>query len=423
MINRILGSQLPKLAKQYPVISVTGPRQSGKTTLIQQVFSDYEYFNLEDPNTRMMIMDDPKQFVNPQRTRVIFDEIQKYPELLSFIQVTVDEVGHSGCYIISGSQNLLLLEKVSQSLAGRVAITKLLPLSLTELKSADRLKTNPFEQILFGFYPRLYQVNPSQANLNQAKHAVSKQTTQEVANSTTGLTTAPLKPTQFYGNYLASYVERDVRQIKNISSLSTFQRFMALLAGRVGQLFNAASIANDLGITSKTARAWLNILEASYITFRLQPYYKNFGKRVVKSSKLYFYDVGLLAYLLKIDNQAEIETHFARGHLFENLIIAEIMKMNLNRRLRPKLYYWRDRTGHEVDLLIDQGTQINVVEIKSSATYKSRFLQGLNYWNQLDKTPPGKKMLVYSGELENKVKNCQIVNWQNLTQWEAEVTS
>lgn len=382
MINRTLEDKIRELSTQFPVIEVTGPRQSGKTTLVKKCFPDYEYYNLEDPNTRSLIESDPKQFVNPDKTRIIFDEVQRFPDLLSYIQVTVDETGLAGEYVISGSQNLLLSEKVSQSLAGRVAIATLLPFSNQELKSVDLLSPDAFSQIQKGYYPRIY---------NQS-----------------------MDPVDFYGSYLATYVERDVRQIKNIGDISTFQRFMQLLAGRVGQLFNANSLANDLGVDSKTVKSWLNILEASYIAYRLPPYFANYGKRLIKSSKVYFYDVGLLAYLLGVDTEAEINTHFARGGMFENLVISEVKKLITNHGYNIRPYFWRDSNGNEVDLLLDRGSSIDAIEIKSSSGFKSEFTKGLEYWDSLDHKLGGSKFLVYNDDMQQQVKSTQLVNWAQL---------
>ena len=385
MIQRTLEKKIKSLSKQFPVIEITGPRQSGKTTLAKKCFPGYEYYNLEDPNTLSLIESDPQRFVNPQKTKVIFDEVQRLPDLLSYIQVTVDETGGVGEYVISGSQNLLLSEKVSQSLAGRVAIMTLLPFSNEELKSANLLKKDAFSQLGKGFYPRVYDKN--------------------------------LNPVDFYGSYVATYIERDVRQIKNIGDISTFQRFMQLLAGRVGQLFNASSLANDLGVDSKTVKAWLNILEASYITYRLQPYFKNYGKRLIKSSKVYFYDLGLLAYLLGIDSEIEMNTHFARGGMFENLIVSEVKKLIANHKYNIRTYFWRDSNGNEIDLLLDKGSTIDIFEIKSSRGYRSEFTKGLEYWDQLDKDLSGSKFLVYGGDSEMKTKGTQLVNWMNINKF------
>lgn len=384
MIKRLLEKQVKHAVTQFPVVSVTGPRQSGKTTLIKECFPTYEYYNLEDPNTRSLIQDDPKQFVNTTKKGVIFDEVQKYPDLLSFIQVTADETNKPGQYIISGSENLLLSERISQSLAGRVAIFNLLPLSMSELKTAKLLEQDAFSQIYKGFYPRIYDQN--------------------------------ISATDFYSNYVNTYIERDVRLIKNIGDISNFQRFMQLLAGRAGQLSNASAIANDLNVDSKTANSWLNILEASFIIFRLPPYFRNFGKRVIKNSKIYFHDVGLLAYLLGINNTTDMDVHFARGALFENLIVSEIMKRIINFNLHVKPYFWRDSAGNEIDILLDKGNTIDRLEIKASKTYKSEFSKGFDYWDELTRQnkQEGNNYVIYNGDTESKVKNYKLLNWKNV---------
>ncbi|OGK15028.1 hypothetical protein A2690_02865 [Candidatus Roizmanbacteria bacterium RIFCSPHIGHO2_01_FULL_39_12b] len=384
MIKRLLEKQVKHATTQFPVVSITGPRQSGKTTLIKKCFPTYEYYNLEDPNTRSFIKDDPKQVVNITKKGAIFDEVQKYPDLLSFIQVTVDETNKPGQYIISGSENLLLSEKVSQSLAGRVAVLNLLTLSISELQADKLLDQDVFAQIYKGFYPRIYDQN--------------------------------ISATDFYSNYVNTYIERDVRLIKNIGDISQFQRFIQLLAGRAGQLSNASAIANDLNVDSKTISSWLNILEATYIIFRLQPYFRNFGKRIIKNAKIYFHDVGLLAYLLGINSTTDMDVHFARGALFENLVVAEIMKhiVNFNTHIKP--YFWRDSTGNEIDILVDKGNMIDRFEIKASQTYKSDFSKGFDYWDGLPKQnkQDGNNYVIYNGNIESKVKNYRLINWKNI---------
>lgn len=381
MIKRGLEKNTKKAAKMFPVVSITGPRQSGKTTLAKKCFPKYKYYNLEDPNTRKIISEDPKSFINVQSPYIIFDEIQRVPELLSYIQVVVDNAKTNGMYIISGSQNLSLSQNVSQSLAGRVAVITLLPLSLNELKHADLLEKDAFYQIQKGFYPKIYKDNIS-SNL-------------------------------FYSSYLATYVERDVRQLKNVGNISEFQRFMRILAGRVGQLFNASSISSELGIDSKTVASWLSVLEASYITFSLNPYFKNFNKRIVKSSKIYFYDVGLLAYLLGINTKDEMLVHFARGSMFENLVVADVKKTIFNNMLNVGTYFFRDKSKNEIDLLLDKGSTINIAEIKASQTFKPEFTKSFSYWDTINTDISGKKYVVYSGEVEKEIKDYKIVNYKN----------
>lgn len=384
MISRIQINKIKEYKNQYPIISINGPRQSGKTTLSKICFPDYKYYNLEDPNTRDFIVNDPKSFANKDSVGTIFDEVQKYPELLSYIQVAVDESKKNAQFVLTGSENIVLSEKISQSLAGRVVIFNLLPLSIDELKSENLLSQDLSEIIWKGFYPRIYD--------------------------------SRMDPTVYYANYLNTYIERDVRSIRNIGNLSDFQRFMRLLAGRVGQLLNIESLANDLGVDSKTVNSWLSILETTFIVFKLTPYFNNFGKRVIKSPKIYFYDTGLLTYLLNINKSEELEIHFARGSLFENLIIAEVIKYKSNYLALIQPYFWRDSHGNEVDLLIDRGSKIDTIEIKSGKTFKSELTKGLNYWNSLEKSIGGDSYLVYDGELEHKLKNVNVMNWRNLDQ-------
>lgn len=383
MITRIQKNKIQELAKQYPVISITGPRQSGKTTLSKLCFPDYKYYNLEEPNIRDLIMSDPKSFVNKNSEGTIFDEVQKYPELLSYIQVAVDESKKLAQFIVTGSENLILSEKVSQTLAGRVAIFNLLPLSIIELEDNGLLDKNISEIICKGFYPRLYDLK--------------------------------MDSSQYYSNYLATYIERDVRLVKNIGDISSFQTFMKLLAGRVGQIFNAESFSDDLGIDSKTVTSWLSVLESTYIVFRISPYFNNYGKRIIKSPKIYFYDTGLLCYLLNINNANELQVHFARGSIFENLIITEVMKHKLNTLALIQPYFWRDNHGNEVDLLIDRGSETDAIEIKSGKTFKPDLARGLEYWNSIEKPNKGNNYLIYDGETENKTKNFELLNWKSFT--------
>jgi len=384
MIKRILEIKTKKLARYFPVISVTGPRQSGKTTLIKKCFPNYTYLNLEDPIKRALIEEDPTQFINKDNLYIIIDEIQKIPELLSYIQIIVDDINKPGLFIISGSENLIISEKISQSLAGRVGIINLFPFSLNEIEYEGLNEDDAFSQIIKGFYPRIYDQNiPSR---------------------------------EFYSNYISTYVERDIRQIKNIGNIANFQKFMQIIAGRVGQILNLASISNDIGVDNKTISSWLSILEATFITFRLYPYFKNYGKRVIKSPKLYFYDTGILSYLLGIDNQTEMSTHFAKGSLFENLVIADIVKTISNLQLNIKPYFWRDNTGHEIDLILDKGNLLDSIEIKSSKIYKLETNKNFLYWNNIKKEISTKNHIIYNGDIETKIKGCNLINWKNASQ-------
>ena len=379
MIKRDLETKIKDASKKIGVISIIGPRQSGKTTLAKKVFPNYAYYNLENIRTREQIEADPKAFLEEYKNGVILDEVQKYPELLSYIQVVIDEEYSPARFIITGSENLLLSEKISQSLAGRVAIFELLPLSIMELNGSN-LHSNLYQQILNGFYPRLYS--------------------QE------------LKPSDIYPDYIVTYIERDVRQIKNIGKLSNFQRFMQLLAGRVGQILNLTSLSNDVGVDYKTIDAWISVLESTYIAFRLQPYFENFGKRIIKSPKLYFYDTGLLSYLLGIDTTVELQTHHAIGSIFENLVITEFVKQIKNTRSSSHLYFWRNSEGNEIDLIVKNGQELYPIEVKLGSSFSKDYLKGISTWNKLIQKE-SLSSIVYTGD-EMKVKNTTLLNWKDL---------
>ncbi|MGA7979961.1 MAG: ATP-binding protein, partial [Chromatiaceae bacterium] len=322
MIPRTLAAIAEELAGQYPVVTVTGPRQSGKTTLCRAVFRDKRYVNLESPDVREFARSDPRGFLASYADGAILDEIQRVPGLVSYLQPMVDERNEPGQFILTGSQQFEVMSAITQSLAGRTALLKLLPLSIEELSGAG-IKPQIDRLLLSGFYPRLYD--------------------------------AGLDPTQALGDYVETYVERDVRQLTAIKDLALFERFVRLCAGRVGQLLNLQSLGNDVGISHTTARSWLTVLEASYVIFLLQPWHTNISKRQIKSPKLYFYDVGLAAYLLGAENELHVSRHPLRGSLFENLVIIEALKYRYHRGKRNNLYFWRDAKGNEVDLLIENG--------------------------------------------------------------------
>ncbi|NCS86274.1 MAG: AAA family ATPase [Candidatus Pacebacteria bacterium CG_4_10_14_3_um_filter_34_15] len=388
MIKRLITSQIDRLRKKFPVIVVTGPRQSGKTTLIKKIFPDHQYFNLENPETLGIIENDPAGFINANTQKIIIDEVQRVPGLLSYIQAVVDEQQIMGNFILSGSENLLLSERVNQSLAGRAAYINLLPLSLEELKTHAEVTDKIYAQILTGFYPAIYDKD--------------------------------IKPNDYYDQYIATYVERDLKQISNITNLSLFRKFLALLAGRIGQLVNLSSLANDVGVAVNTIESWISILEASYLVFRLQPYYENYGKRYIKSSKIYFTDTGLACRLLGLTAPTEVSKHYLVGGLFENFIIVELKKYILNHSKSAKLYFYRDSNGNEVDLIIDGGLFQIPVEIKSGATFSTEFLKGLEYWSRLKndqlntkKALPG--FVIYNGTQAHKIKSYELLRWDNLS--------
>lgn len=378
MIKRTIQKELARLAKEYPVITISGPRQSGKTTLAKMQFPKHSYCNLELPDTRRLAEQDPRAFFQHFPAPMIIDEVQRVPELLSYIQVMADETKKRGQYILTGSHQLALREAVSQSLAGRTALLELLPLSIGELSSAG-IELTRDEYIFKGFYPRIYS--------------------------------EPSDPQTLYRNYLRTYVERDVRQLLNIKDLNLFEQFIHLLAGRTGQVLNLHSLGNDIGVTGKTLKEWLSVLEASFIVFRLPPYFENFGKRIIKSPKLYFTDTGFLCYLLGIEKPSQIMRDPAFGRLFENLVVIEALKARTNQGKMPNLYFFRDNNQHEVDLIYSKARTLFPVEIKASMTWNSNFLSGINYFQR---TVPsaGKGTVIYSGELQPNMETASVLNFK-----------
>ncbi len=383
IIPRTQQQRIVELAKQFKVISIQGPRQSGKTTLAVTIFSDYEYYNLEDPITLDIVSQDPRAFIAKAEGGMIIDEIQRLPELFSHIQVYVDAHPKNGKLVITGSQNFQLSEKIAQTLAGRVAICTLPPLTMSELAGVDILSTDVNELAVNGGYP--------------------------------GVQALGQRPVDFYSNYLATYIERDVRSLRNIGNLDLFRRFMILLASRVGQVLNIQSLCSDLGVDQKTASAWLSVLEASYIVFRLPPFYQNYGKRLTKRSKPYFYDTGLVAYLLGIADAETLSTHYIRGQLFENLIVLDILKTIENKHSSAQLYFWRDSNGVEVDLLAMVGQGVVSMEIKAGQSFSSEYLKTLKLWRSYAKDPVLSQFLVYAGREEFVLDECHVVNWSHLT--------
>jgi predicted AAA+ superfamily ATPase len=380
MIERVAAKKLKQLTTKFPVVGLLGPRQSGKTTLAKELFPKKPYLSFENQDTMLLAKRDPRAFLSTYKNGAVFDEIQRVPELLSYLQEIVDNhPKKTGLFVITGSQNLLLLENISQTLAGRVAFLYLLPLSLGELSTTLFNKQKLDSHLLKGGYPRLYQ--------------------QRIA------------PIDYYPNYLLTYAERDVRQIKNISNLALFQRFLKTCATRVGQQLNYSTLANDCGIDQKTALNWMGILEASFIAFRLQPYYNNLGKRLLRMPKLYFYDTGLCSSLLEIENEKQLNNHPLRGMLFENLVVLELLKDRFNRGLRSNLYYWRDRTGNEIDILVDQSSGAIPIEVKSSSTFHSEFLKGIRYWQNIN-PKINTSYLVFTGH-DGHVEKTKILNWKN----------
>lgn len=390
MIPRTLSSTLRKIVKTMPVLVLTGPRQSGKTTLVKEVFSDYNYVNMELPAEREFAQTDPVSFLTRFNSGVVIDEAQYVPQLLSYIQVYSDESGQPGKYILTGSQNFNLLQSVTQSLAGRAAIFNLLPLSISELQQTNRL-SNQYEQVIFkGFYPRIYDKN--------------------------------VPVFFFYQSYFQTYIERDVRQIKNIKDLNKFRTLLKLLAGRTGQLLNINALANELGLDNNTVKSWISILEASYIIMQIPPYYKNFGKRLIKSSKIYFHDTGLLCNLLGITTENQVETHYLKGELFENLIMTEILKYFYNQGINKQLYFWRDSNGNEVDIIIENQGKITPVEIKSGRTLNAAFFKALKTFLKALPGQTHSPVLLYGGSDAHLQQGINVWSWQKLHQFLATIT-
>ncbi len=380
MIRRELENKLKYLSGKFPVVSLTGPRQSGKTTLVRHIFKNKPYLSLEDPDNFEYAHTDPKGFLNDYPYGAVLDEIQKVPALFSYIQTITDVAGKNGMYILTGSQNFLLLEKISQSLAGRVAILKLLPFSFTELKYVGIEFDDYEDYILKGFYPRL--------------HAE-------------GIT-----PADFYPYYINTYIERDVRQIKNITDSAGFLKFIRLCAARAGQILNYSSLSIEAGVSVETIRNWVHILEASYICFLLKPYYKNFNKRIIKSPKLYFYDTGIICSLLNIQSVDQLKDHYIKGNLFENLIIAEILKKSFHHGEDPSVYFWQNKTGLEIDLVFDKIPEPSGAEIKSGKTFQPEFLKNLEYWVKTSKSGPERQLVIYGGDQQQVRKGIQVKGWK-----------
>ena len=383
MIKRHISTELMSSIAEYPVITILGPRQAGKTTLARLCLPEYEYYNLEHPETRQLAIDDPKAFMARCGKKVILDEIQRVPELLSYIQVIVDEAQLNGQFVLTGSHQLALREAITQSLAGRTSILNLLPLSIAELKGANIRFTNPESYIYQGFLPRVHDQQQ--------------------------------RPTQAYSNYYQTYVERDVRQLINIKDFMLFEKFMKLLAGRAGQLLNHSSLANDVGVTVATIKNWLSILEASFIIFKLPPYFENFGKRVVKSPKYYFIDTGLLCFLLGIEKPEQVARDPLVGQLFENLVVIEFLKSRTNRGYLPGLYFFRDSNGLEVDLIFQQGRQLTAIEVKSSSTYHPSMLKALKKLKLLAPTLK-QTYLIFSGDKFEFTDGMSAVNFSDVDQ-------
>lgn len=342
MIERTLENKLLELSGKFPIVSVTGPRQSGKSTLIRHAFPGYEYLSFEEPETREFFELDPKRFLQRNQSHVIFDEAQRVPELFSYLQGMVDRSNLPGQFILSGSQNFLLSKGISQSLAGRVGILRLLPLSLDELTTGGYRPLNHFDWVYRGCYPRVFS--------------------------------ASIEPYDYYPAYIETYLERDVRAELGVAKIEEFGRFLSLCASQCGELLNIASLARDCGISTQTARSWLSVLSSSYVLFQLAPYFKNAGKRLTKTPKLYFYDTGLACSLLGLETAEEVESYAKAGNLFENAVVAELAKSAFNKGRAPQFSFWRDSNKREVDVIMEKGLRpVRALEIKSSSTFRNKF--------------------------------------------------
>ena len=381
MIQRIAGKKISELASKFKAVAVTGARQTGKTTLVKQIFKDKPYVSLENPDNRSFALEDPRGFLANYPDGAILDEIQRTPALFSYLQEILDNTKQKGLFILTGSNNFLLQQSISQTLAGRIATIHLLPFSIEELKNGKVLPKNDDELMIKGFYPPVYD--------------------QEI------------DPQDWCPNYIRTYIEKDVRQIKNITDLIVFERFIKLLAGRSGQELNNSALAVETGVDVKTVQSWIGILESSFIIYLLKPHHKNFNKTIVKRPKLYFYDSALVCYLLGIRDNNHLQTHPLKGAIFEGMVITELLKNRTNAGLDINLFYWRDKTGHEVDLIIDNGKTLLPIEIKSGMTISKDYFKNIDYWTNLSGSK--KAFILYTGAQHQKRSDgTEIMNWRAL---------
>ena len=381
MIARILSNQIFTLLEYFPVIYLGGPRQAGKTTLLTALFEQLPYRSLENPDTRLLAQEDPRRFLESFPEGAILDEVQRVPEIFSYLQEYVDR-NKDLRFILSGSQNFLLMQSISQSLAGRVGILNLFPFGLNELPARIQTKISPETFAWQGGYPAIYD--------------------------------RKTPPPIFFPNYIETYIQRDVRQLLNIGDLERFNRFIRLCAGRSGSILNYSQLARDADIAVNTAKSWISILEASYLIFLLQPYYQNFNKRIIKSPKIYFTDSGLVCHLLGIEHPDQLDSHYLYGNIIENMILAELYKMKFHNGKRPNFWFWRDNHGNEIDLLIEEGSQLYSIEIKSSRTFNTRFLSGLSYWQKLTGYSPSLSSVIYLGKEASGTQFGKLIPWKEL---------
>jgi len=385
MISRSASDKLLKAAGMFPIVCVTGPRQSGKTTLCKAVFNDRPYVSFENPDTRERFNDDPLGFLARYNGGAVFDEAQRCPDIFSYLQGIVDGDTRMGRFILTGSQQFHLISGITQSLAGRTVTLELLPFSYDELEQDGHIFQDPPDLntlMIKGFYPPLYD--------------------------------RPVTSDLWYAGYIRNYLERDVRALSNISNLDTFQRFIRLLAARTGQLINYSELGVAAGISHNTIKAWISILEASYVVFHIRPFHTNFSKRLVKTAKIYFYDPGLLCWLLSIKDAEQLDLHPMRGNIFESFVVAELMKSRFNSLSPNNLFFWRDRSGNEIDLILDHGKDQTPIEIKSGSTFQSRFLKMVSRWEEISATkkPP---ILIYGGDDDFTYKGTRVVSWRKVS--------
>ena len=379
MIDRQLESEIATLRREFPIVAILGPRQSGKTTLAKKAFPGYEYVSLEDIDHREFADQDPRGFLSRYKKGVIFDEIQRVPQLMSYLQSHVDERGSPGEIVITGSHNFLLMEQISQSLAGRVGLTRLLPFSWHEMRGFD-LEIN--ELLFSGAYPRIYDQR--------------------------------IRPEIFYKNYVSTYIEKDIRQVKHITKIDGFMKFLRVLAGRTGQELNLHAISEQCGVVHGTIQEWVSVLEASFLVLRLSPYHKNYNKRIVKNQKVYFTDTGLVCSLLGIRDSNELDYHFMRGALFETFVVNELMKNNFNYGEQYGLYFWRDNHQKEMDIIIEAGMKQYGIEIKSGHTVQEKHFAGLRYWQNLTLGDTTALYLVYGGTESYERNGVTVVSWSDI---------
>jgi predicted AAA+ superfamily ATPase len=383
MITRTAQKTLLRMAKGFPIVAITGPRQSGKTTLAKLTFPQKPYLSLEDPDVRATAESDPRGLLAGFPDGAILDEVQRAPQLFSYLQTKVDEQIIPGMFVLTGSQQFGLLSGITQSLAGRVGLIHLLPFDTSELSSARKLPDSLEELLIRGLYPPLYDRN--------------------------------IIPGDWFSGYIATYVERDARQLINVRDLSAFQRFVKMCAARTGQILNLSSLASDCGITHNTAASWISVMEASYLIYLLRPHHRNFNKRLIKAPKLYFLDVGLAAWLLVINTPEQLRFHAQRGAIFETFVVTEFLKSRFNQGLPSNLFYWRDSKGLEIDLILEAGERLNAIEIKSGQTIAPDFFSSLKLWGKLAGQADLPAWLIYGGDKALTNENISIVPWKNIS--------